>query len=105
MCKTTYNPSPDAQTIVRGAPTWSTSWKEIFEAKGGSGKAMTGQQLWEAARGGDAAKVSTLLSTQGAQSFMNYQDAHEATPIHVAAIHWGNRVSQICCLYRVLRRL
>jgi hypothetical protein len=36
---------------------------------------MTGQQLWEAARVGDAAKVSTLLSTQGAQSFMNYQGA------------------------------
>ena len=36
---------------------------------------MTGQQLCEAARVGDAAKVSTLLSTQGAQSFINYQDA------------------------------
>ncbi len=34
---------------------------------------MTGQQLWEAARDGDAAKVHTLLSTQGAQSFINYQ--------------------------------
>jgi ankyrin repeat protein len=62
-----------------------------------------GGQLWEAARDGDAAKVSTLLSTQGAQSFINYQ-AHTfghclfgypaggglvarvgATPLHAAA--------------------
>jgi hypothetical protein len=33
---------------------------------------MTGHQLWKAARDGDAAKVRTLLSTQGAQSFINY---------------------------------
>jgi hypothetical protein len=32
---------------------------------------MTGQQLCEAARDGDEAKVSTLLSTQGAQPFIN----------------------------------
>ena len=35
---------------------------------------MTGEQLWDAARDGDAEKVSTLLSTQDAQSFINYQD-------------------------------
>ena len=40
---------------------------------------MTGEQLWEAARDGDAAKVRTLLSTQGAQSFINYQGAHGST--------------------------
>jgi hypothetical protein len=40
---------------------------------------MTGQQLLEAACDGDAAKVGTLLSTQGAQSFINYQDANGAT--------------------------
>jgi hypothetical protein len=28
---------------------------------------------------GEATKVSTLLSTQGAQSFINYQDKHGAT--------------------------
>ena len=48
---------------------------------------MTGQQLWEAARGGDAAKVSTLLSTQGAQSFINYQAAQGSTPLHCAAFN------------------
>jgi hypothetical protein len=45
------------------------------ERKSGSGKAMTGQQLCQAAHDGNAMKVSTLLSTQGAQSFINYQDA------------------------------
>jgi hypothetical protein len=64
-------------------------------------KAKTGQQLCEAADDGDAAKVSTLLSTQGAvystrlhnsllstqgaQSFINYQDALRATPLQAAA--------------------
>jgi hypothetical protein len=47
----------------------------------GSGKAMTGQQLLGAVRDGDAAKVSTLLSTQGAQSFINYQDERGFTPL------------------------
>ena len=46
---------------------------------------MTGQQLYEAALIGDAAKVGTLLSTQGAQSFINYQDARGCTPLYVAA--------------------
>ena len=46
---------------------------------------MTGQQLWEAASDGDAAKVSTLLSTQGAQSLINYQDAQGVTPLYIAA--------------------
>ena len=46
---------------------------------------MTGQQLCEAAADGDAAKVRTLLSTQGAQSFINYQDALGNTPLHAAA--------------------
>jgi hypothetical protein len=36
----------------------------------------TGKQLWEATRDGDAATISTLLSTQGAQTFINYQDEH-----------------------------
>ena len=46
---------------------------------------MTGQQLCEAARDGDAAKVSTLLSTQGAQSFINYQKVDGGTALHAAA--------------------
>ena len=45
---------------------------------------MTGQQLWEAARDGDAAKVRTLLSTEGAQSLINYQDANGVTPLYAA---------------------
>jgi ankyrin repeat protein len=46
---------------------------------------MTGQQLCEAARDGDAAKVSTLLSTEGALSFINYQDVDGGTPLSIAA--------------------
>jgi ankyrin repeat protein len=46
---------------------------------------MAGQQLWNAAHHGDAAKVGTLLSTQGAQSFMDYQEALGITPLHMAA--------------------
>jgi ankyrin repeat protein len=49
---------------------------------------MTGNQLWVAACGGDAAAVSSLLSTQGAQSFIIYRDAIGSTPLHAAA---GNR--------------
>jgi ankyrin repeat protein len=47
---------------------------------------MTGQQLIDAASDGHAAKVRTLLSTQGVQSFINYQDPHGATPLHAAAV-------------------
>ena len=46
---------------------------------------MTGQKLWNAAGDGDAEKVHTLLSTQGAQSFINYQDSHGCTPLHIAS--------------------
>jgi hypothetical protein len=40
---------------------------------------MTGKQLCEAVRNDNAAKVSMLLCTHIAQSFINYQDAHGAT--------------------------
>jgi ankyrin repeat protein len=46
---------------------------------------MTGQQLCEAARDGDATNVRTLLSTQGSQTFINYQDALGRTPLFMAA--------------------
>ncbi len=46
---------------------------------------MTGQHLCEAAACGDAAKVSTLLSKEGAQSFVNYQGAKGYTPLYWAA--------------------
>ena len=55
---------------------------------------MTGQQLLEAARDGDAAKVSKLLSTQGAQSFINCQDARGSTPLHEAAINGHAAVTE-----------
>ncbi len=60
------------------------SFKQIY-LEGGSGKAMPGQQLCQAAYDGDAAKVSRLLSAQGEQSFINYQDARGSTPLTFAA--------------------
>ena len=46
---------------------------------------MTGQQLCDAVRDGDAAKFSKMLSIQGVQSFINYQDEHGFTALHLAA--------------------
>ena len=57
---------------------------------------MTGHHLWEAARDGEAVNVRTLLSTQGTQSFINYQDAngllreymalHTTYPLHLTTV-------------------
>jgi hypothetical protein len=47
---------------------------------------MTGKQFCETTRDGDTSKFSTLLSTQGAQSFMNYKDTHPCTQLHVTSI-------------------
>ena len=55
------------------------------ERKSGSGNAITGQQLCETALDGDTAKVRTLMSTHGAQFFINYQGAHGATSLFWAA--------------------
>ena len=46
---------------------------------------MLGQQLWSAAGHGEDGEVRRLLSTEGAQSFINYQGAHGKTPLHLAA--------------------
>ena len=62
---------------------------------------MTGQRLCEAALDGDAAKVSTLLSTQGARSFINYQDARGCTPLLFAARNGHSAITEkllaACC--------
>jgi ankyrin repeat protein len=42
--------------------------------------------LYRAARHGDTATVTTLLSSAGAQSLINYQDAIGASPLHAAAV-------------------
>ena len=55
---------------------------------------MTGQQLLEAARDGHAAKVSTLLSTHGAKSFINFQNAQGITPLHAAAFGGHEAVTE-----------
>ncbi len=47
-----------------------------------AGKLSPGHQIYEVARDGDTAKVTTLLSRQGAQSFINYQDARVHAGLH-----------------------
>ena len=81
--------------LVRGATLGPYKLQvHAKEAKGGCGRAMTGLQLCEAACAGDAAKVSTLLSTQGAQSFINYQDEHGRTLLHDATIRGHETVTE-----------
>ncbi len=46
---------------------------------------MPGREFLLAARDGDTATIRTLLSTAGAQSLINYQDANGATPVFCAA--------------------
>ena len=46
---------------------------------------VTGAQLFRAASHGDTSTVRTLLSVEGAQSLINYQNAHGTTPLNMAA--------------------
>jgi ankyrin repeat protein len=46
---------------------------------------VTGPQLLDAASHGDTSTVGTLLSEEGAQSLINYQDANGTTPLYMAA--------------------
>jgi hypothetical protein len=44
---------------------------------------MTGHQLGEGVGHSETTKVSTLLSTQGVQSFINYQNEDGCTSLHI----------------------
>jgi len=46
---------------------------------------VTGPQILRAASHGDTSTVRTLLSVEGAQSLINYQNANGATPLNMAA--------------------
>ncbi len=46
---------------------------------------MTGRRLWLVSQVGDEVEVGSLLSTQGAHSWINYQDANGSTSLHVAS--------------------
>ncbi len=56
---------------------------------------VTGPQLLYAARHGDASTVRTLLSVEGAQSLINYQDATGTTPLNVATRHGHTSVTEL----------
>jgi hypothetical protein len=56
--------------------------------------AAAGMQLSNAAKQGDAATVRMMLSKPGAESFINYQDADESTPLHFAVVHQHAAVSK-----------
>jgi hypothetical protein len=54
---------------------------------------MTGQQFWNTGRDGDGTKVITLLSAQVAQSFINYQNTHRWTPLHIVVLNGHETVT------------
>ncbi len=62
---------------------------------------VTGPQLFRAASHGDTSTVRTLLSVEGAQSLINYQNANGTTPLNMAARHGHARVTELliasCC--------
>ena len=55
---------------------------------------MAGQQLGKTTHDDNTAKISTLMSTQGAQSFINYQDAHGRTPLHFSTLQGHATVTE-----------
>ena len=71
---------------------------------------MTGKQIWDAASDGDAAKIRMLLSTQGALSFINYQDAYGYTLLHITALKimrpsWKSSLLRaVTSIFRTTRR-
>jgi ankyrin repeat protein len=79
------NRQDEEEARERGGSEAVRELPDPHERRSGRGQAMTGQQLWAAARDGDAAKVNTLLSTQAAQSLINLQDTNGATPLFMAA--------------------
>jgi ankyrin repeat protein len=46
-----------------------------------------GNELIEASKAGDCAKVATLLSSQDAESFINYQNEDGFTPVHCSTVN------------------
>ena len=60
----------------------------------GGSSAVMGAQLLAAARDGDTTAVRTLLSMPGAQSFVDYQDEHGATPLHLASYNGHASVTE-----------
>ena len=56
---------------------------------------MLGNELLEASTADDCAKVSTLLSSPDAQSFINYQNKNGFTPLHAATANDHLNVTKV----------
>ena len=54
-----------------------------------------GNELLEVSMWDDCAKVSTLLSSRGAQSFLNYQNENGFTPLHAATVNEHVNVTEL----------
>ena len=58
-------------------------------------KKELGNELIEASIAGDSTKVETLISSQGAESFINYQNEHGATPQHHTTVNDHETVTKL----------
>jgi ankyrin repeat protein len=58
-------------------------------------KKELGKDLIEVSIEGDSVKVETLLSSQGAESFINYQNEHGATPLHSPTVNDQETVTKL----------
>ena len=56
---------------------------------------MLGNKLLEASKSDDCVKVSTLLSSPDAQSFINYQNHNGCTPLHAATANDHLNVTKV----------
>ncbi len=58
-------------------------------------KEELGKDLIEASIEGDSVKVETLLSSQGVESFINYQNKHGVTPLQYVTVNDQENVTKL----------
>jgi ankyrin repeat protein len=68
---------------LSASATFSSVWLEL------------GKDLIEASRAGDSVKVSTLLSSQGVEFFINYQNEDGFTTLHSTTINEQEVVTKL----------
>jgi hypothetical protein len=55
---------------------------------------MTRNQFWASVCVGDTTVVTSLMSTQDVQSFINYPDVIGSTPFHTVVANWHESVTK-----------